>query len=248
MCKVLNWFFLSLLLVGCNISKPTKNLILKSEEPVPEVKIFKGFDICTTQTDSYPNVVALYTMNSFVGSGVLISPYYILTAGHCIDGSELDYVKLLDGRIFCISQCIKHPVYGIGNHVLNDIGIIQLNEPIMDLETYPLCESIHKISKYQQIDISGWGATIKKQSQFRKFFFYGILQKEEKQFKVLPLNGTVWFGDSGGGVYAQINGKNYLIGIVSNFSATVVDGKLQFIENSFTRVDYYLDWILSVTK
>jgi len=248
MSKVLNWFILFVLLVGCSIDKPTLNNISKSDETVPNLGIFKGFDICTTEIDSYPNVVALHSMDSFVGSGVLISPYYILTAGHCIDGSELDYVKLLDGRIFCISQCFKHPIYGIGNHVLNDIGIIQLNEPIMDVETHPLCESINQISKYQQLDISGWGAKIKKQSQFKKFFFYGILQKEENQFKVLPLNGTIWFGDSGGGVYAQINGKNYLIGIVSNFSATVVDGKLQFIENSFTRVDYYLDWILSVTK
>lgn len=246
MFKVLNWFVLSLLLIGCSISKPIVQV--ESKEPVPKLGIFRGFDICTTETDSYPGVVALHSTDSFVGSGVLISPYYILTAGHCIDGGNLDYIKLLDGRTFCISETILHPVYGIGELVLNDIGIIVLNEPILNVETYPLCRSISEISKYQHIDISGWGAKIKKQSQWSKFFFYGVIQREENQFKVLPLNGTVWFGDSGGAVYSQINGKKYLIGIVSNFSATLVEGKIQFIENSFVRVDYYLGWILSETK
>ena len=246
MFKVLNWFVLSLLLIGCSISKPIVQV--ESKEPVPKLGIFRGFDICTTETDSYPGVVALHSTDSFVGSGVLISPYYILTAGHCIDGGNLDYIKLLDGRTFCISETILHPVYGIGELVLNDIGIIVLNEPILDVETYPLCRSISEISKYQHIDISGWGAKIKKQSQWSKFFFYGVIQREENQFKVLPLNGTVWFGDSGSAVYSQINGKKYLIGIVSNFSATLVEGKIQFIENSFVRVDYYLGWILSETK
>jgi len=246
MFKVLNWFVLSLLLIGCSISKPIVQV--ESKEPIPKLGIFRGFDICTTETDSYPGVVALHSTDSFVGSGVLISPYYILTAGHCIDGGNLDYIKLLDGRTFCISETILHPVYGIGELVLNDIGIIVLNEPILDVETYPLCRSISEISKYQHIDISGWGAKIKKQSQWSKFFFYGVIQREENQFKVLPLNGTVWFGDSGGAVYSQINGKKYLIGIVSNFSATLVEGKIQFIENSFVGVDYYLGWILSETK
>jgi len=224
MFKVLNWFVLSLLLIGCSISKPIVQV--ESKETVPKLGIFQGFDICTTETDSYPGVVALHSTDSFVGSGVLISPYYILTAGHCIDGGNLDYIRLLDGRTFCISETILHPVYGIGELVLNDIGIIVLNEPILDIETYSLCQSISKISKYQQIDISGWGAKIKKQSQWRKFFFYGVLQREENQFKVLPINGTVWFGDSGGAVYAQIDGKKHLIGIVSNFSATLVEGKI----------------------
>jgi len=247
MFKVLNWFVLSLLFVGCSIS-PQPIVENKIKDSVPNLGILRGFDICTPEADSYPGVVSLHTVSGFVGSGVLISPYYILTAGHCIDGDALDHVKLLDGRSFCISETILHPVYGIGDIVLNDIGIIVLNDPILDVETHTLCDSILKISKYDKIDISGWGAKIKKQSQWGKFFFYGVLYREENQFKVLPLNGTVWFGDSGGGVYSRINGQIHLIGIVSNFSATSTDGKIQFIENSFIRVDYYLNWILSKTK
>lgn len=247
MFKVLNWFILLLLFIGC--SAPTPITQVKSDTvPTPNLGILRGFDICTTQNDLYPNVVALHSMKSFVGSGVVISPYHILTAGHCIYENNLDHIRLLDDRTFCISETILHPIYGIGDFVLNDIGIIILNEPILDIETHPLCHSISEISKYQQIDISGWGAKIKKQSQWSKFFFYGVLQGEDNQFKVLPLNGTVWFGDSGGAVYTRINGKLHLIGIVSNFSATMVEGKLQFIENSFVRVDYYLSWIVSNTK
>lgn len=216
---------------------------------VPQTQsIRRGFDDCTILNDKYPCVVALHTISSFVGSGVLISPYYVLTAGHCIANGDITEVRLFNGKIHCVRELIKHPQYAIGPFVLNDIGIIALDEPILDVQTYPLCDDIMLMYKFQPLDLSGYGGAQKKQSQDDKFAFYGVLIHEFNYFKILPTQGSVWFGDSGGGVFAVITGKKCLIGIISSFSALHIDGKRVIVENTCVRVDSYLNWILENTN
>ena len=59
---------------------------------------------------------------------------------------------------------------------------------------------------------------------------------------MLPLHGTIWFGDSGGAVYGLVHGEMVLVGVMSNFS--VSDGLI--FENSATKVRFYHDWIMEV--
>ena len=68
------------------------------------------------------------------------------------------------------------------------------------------------------------------------------------EFKILPVDGSVWFGDSGGGAFATIGGKKYQIGIIRSFSAIRIRGAPTIIENSCVRVDRYLVWIRSIIK
>ena len=228
------------LLICCATTKPnTQTTTIQQTQ-----SIRRGFDDCTILNDKYPCVVALHTISSFVGSGVLISPYYILTAGHCIANGDITEVRLFNGKVHCVRELIKHPAYKFGPFVLNDIGIIALDEPILDVQIYPMCENILTMHKFQEVDISGYGGTIKKQNQYGKFLFYGILLHEINSFKILPTQGSVWFGDSGGGSFAYVDGKKQLIGIISSFSALNIDGKRVIIENSFVRVDYYFKWII----
>lgn len=227
-------------LVCCSTTKSSTQT-----KPVPQTQsIRRGFDDCTLLNDKYPCVVALYKTSSFVGSGVLIGPYYVLTAGHCISGNDITEIRLFDGRVYCVRELIHHPQQAIGPFILNDIGLIALDEPILDVQIYPMCENMLMMHKFQDVDVSGYGGKIKKQSQFQKFTFYGILLHEINSFKILPTQGSVWFGDSGGGAFAYVNGKKQLIGITSSFSALNIDGKRVIIENSFVRVDYYFKWII----
>ncbi len=248
MLRVLKCFFIGiLLLVSCTSVVSTTQV---AKLP-PEVQTQKrqGFENCTLENDKYPCVVSLHKVDkTFVGSGVLISPYYILTAGHCINENNITEIHLFDGRVFCVRELIHHPYYSIGKYVLNDIGIIALDHPILDVKIYDLCPDVLKVYKFQDIDLSGYGASWKKQSEYSKFSFYGILVDELNEFKILPHQGSVWFGDSGGGAFAYVDGIKYQIGIIRSFSATRIDGKIVIVENSCVRVDRYKEWIRSIIK
>lgn len=240
MFRVLKYFIVSVLFLVCCTSSPV------SQPPqLPLQKSRQGFDNCTQENDKFPCVVSLHESNGqFVGSGVLITPYYVLTAGHCISDINISEIRLFDGRVHCVRELILHPYHAIGPFILNDIGIIALDEPVLDVKTYNLCSNMLGMYKFQDIDVCGYGGAWKKQSQYGKFRFYGILLHEIKLFKILPTQGSVWFGDSGGGVFAYVNGEKQLIGIISSFSALKTDDKNVIVENSCVRVDMYMEWIL----
>ena len=249
MSRVLKCFFIGILSLVCCTSVTPLTKVAKLPQDAQTQPTRQGFENTTLDNDKYPCVIGLHRVNkSFVGSGVLITPYYILTAGHCIDGDDITEVHLFDGRVFCVRQLIHHPYYSIGKYVMNDIGIIALDEPILDVEIYDLCPDLLQMYKFQDIDLCGYGGSWKKQSEVGKFNFYGILIHEINEFKILPVDGSVWFGDSGGGAFATIGGKKYQIGIIRSFSAIRVRGAPTIIENSCVRVDRYLVWIRSIIK
>ena len=234
---------IGVLFLACCTTAP----VTQHTQSIPSQKSRQGFDNSTLENDKFPCVISLHKNDGgFVGSGVLISPYYILTAGHCISRDDITEVHLFDGRVHCVRELIQHEQHAIGPFIINDIGIIALDEPILDVKTYDLCSNILGMYKFQDVDICGYGGNWKKQSQFGMFKFYGILLHESDLFKILPIQGSVWFGDSGGGAFAYIDGKKQLIGIISSFSAMKINGSNVIIENSFVRVDRYIPWISKV--
>ena len=240
MFKVLN-LIVCLFVVSCTPQIQHQQTLTQQQSSIE--KIQRGFDLCIPENDKYPCVVALHTDTSFVGSGVLISPYYVLTAGHCIADRDITEIRLFTGERYCVRETIEHPHYAIGPYVINDIGLLALDEPVLTVKLYPMCENMLIMYKHQDVDLSGYGGAIKRQSQYKKFAYYGILIHEINQFKILPVRGSVWFGDSGGGAFAYIDGEKQLIGIISSFSAMHIDDKMVIVENSCVRVDRYLEWI-----
>ena len=73
------------------------------------------------------------------------------------------------------------------------------------------------------------------------FFYYGTVLEDPSHMKFLPLESTVWFGDSGGAVFED-GGK--LAGIISSF----VIHKGHLLENSATHVILYKEWIDNTIK
>ena len=240
--RVLLFGSLLVLLVCCSTTTQTSS----TQPESPKERFRQGFQNCTVDNDLYPSVVALHTDIGFIGSGVLLAPRHVLTAGHCIENMDIVEVRQLNGKSTCVEKLILHPQYKIGHIVLNDIGIIILTEPILDVHIWPLCPNDLALYKYQNIDLSGYGGMWKKQSEYGKFAFYGILIHEINEFKILPIEGSVWFGDSGGGAFAEVFGTKCLIGIISNFEVKEINGKRVIIENSCVRVDVYSDWIRDV--
>lgn len=72
--------------------------------------------------------------------GSIISPSYILTAGHCIDGKSASSIKvyagstaLQQGEVRTVSRIYKHPSYyedPRGQYVLNDIALLKLTSQL----------------------------------------------------------------------------------------------------------------------
>lgn len=100
----------------------------------------------------------------------------------------------------------------------------------------PLVASDYQYHRYQPLTVIGYGGGIKRRSAPNLFHYFGSLTEEPGYFKFLPLDGTVWFGDSGGAV---LDADGTVIGVVSSLS--LFNGHLY--ENSATRLDLFSKWI-----
>lgn len=81
------------------------------------------------ETQGYQFSGALYFGNQFFGSGVLVAPNVVLTAGHCLDGITPDKVRF-NGRDYRVIRAQKHPDYKRGRFKDGaDVGLIWLLSP-----------------------------------------------------------------------------------------------------------------------
>jgi len=184
--------------------------------------------------DPYPFVGSVCDFeNNLIGSGVLIAPNLVLTAAHVTEGQEhLNFVEH-DGDSYCVSEIIYHPDYN-SNELKHDISLLVLesasNEEPVALEDKPF--------KHMDLIVVGYGTGKKRFSNHGTFWYYGRLINSPQFMIMLPLKGTIWFGDSGGGVFTL---ENKLVGIVSYFQHK--DGTIY--ENGCASMLYYKEWIES---
>ena len=186
--------------------------------------------------DPYPFVGSVrFTDNRLIGSGVVIAPNMILTAAHVAEVSEdLIFVEY-DGDAHCVSEIIYYPEY-IPGTINHDIAILIL-ETESDEQPVEFVEHTHKRMKLTTV---GYGTGRKRFSNYGVFWYYGRLVSNPQVMIMLPLNGSMWFGDSGGGVFTL---NNKLVGIMSYFS---VDEKRRIFENGCASIEYYKNWIEEV--
>ena len=96
------------------------------------------------------------------------------------------------------------------------------------------------IYKTMKLVTIGYGKGRKRYSNFGVFWYYGRLIKKPEFMIMLPLESTIWFGDSGGAVVTL---DNKLIGIMSYMLKTR-NGIIY--ENGCASIEYYKDWIEEV--
>ena len=183
--------------------------------------------------DPYPAVGSVnFKDGGLIGSGVLIAPKMVLTAAHVAEVSDKLMFVEYDGDKHYVSKIIYHPDQ-IPNTIEHDIAILILetksNEKPVELAEFSY--------KRMWLTTVGYGTGRKRFSNNRVFWYYGRLIKKPQMMIMLPLKATMWFGDSGGGVFTP---DNKLLGIMSYFQ---IDDDGTVYENGCASIEYYRDWI-----
>ena len=235
--------------VGCEspseiFNPPSYHVDIIVEEDNSLVNEFDHwFHPITNDNDPYPAVCSLHLFDgSLIGSGILIRPDVVLTAGHCIEKDNIYSITIGEEEIM-VKELLLHPRYSNRfGRVGNDIGLIFLE-----------CESSYEpaalgcvewMDRYQNITTVGYSHGYKKFSRPGVFRYFGTMVTEPNQMKFIPRPMPIWFGDSGGGVFAEFQGRNYVVGVISYFRmVNVFEDETVISECSAVTIAKYIDWI-----
>ena len=236
-----------LLILGCRspqasiLPPQTTNDIVVEESPSRFLDAW--FTPTTPEHDPYPSVCSLHTKDGYlVGSGILIRPDVVLTVGHCLEDRDIFSITIGEEQIM-VKDMVLHPSYSkTFGRIQDDIGLIFLE---CDSNYEPATIGcVERMSRYQNITTVGYSFDYKKYSKRDVFRYFGTIVEEPNYMKVIPRPASIWPGDSGGGVFAKFQNKDYVVGIISNYIVVKVhDGRTVVSEWSATIIAKYIDWI-----
>jgi len=251
MNKLIGHFLASLLLLtGCkspNVTSPptqnTTDIVIDVTPPKVINPLDRWFTPTTKENDPYPSVGSLHRKDgSMIGSTILIKKDVALTAAHCLEEDDVFSIIIGEEEIM-VKKTILHPSYSTTSFfVSNDIGLVFLEcESIYEPAIIGCVEWMHR---YQNITTVGYAQGYKKYSKRWVFTYFGTLVEEPNEIKFIPHGASVWFGDSGGGVFAKFEGKEYVVGVISTFTImSVFENREKVTECSATNIAKYIDWI-----
>jgi len=251
MCRKLQHLLVAsvFLIQGClspltpSSSPQTDKISVQEKDTAPNF-LDEWFVRTSQEDDPYPSVCSLHLESGvLVGSGILIRPNVVLTAGHCIDNDDIFSIVIGNEEIM-VKELILHPRYSkTFGRIQDDIGLLILE-----------CDSNYKpaaigcvdwLERYQDITTVGYSFGYKKYSKPDVFRYFGTVIEEPNYMKFLPRPASIWPGDSGGGVFSKFNnGETYVVGIISNYIAIkAFNDRMMVSECSATIIVKYLDWI-----
>ena len=209
----------------------------------PVEQTSKWFNRVTQGNDPYPSICSLHLEDGrLVAGGILIRPDVVLTAGHCISDGDIYSIKIGDEEI-AVKNTVLHPYYSDSfGRVKNDIGLIFLE---CDSNYEPATIGcVEWMRRYQEITTVGYSYGYKKYSKEGVFRYFGTVVEEPNYMKFIPRETSIWFGDSGGGIFTEFNGNKYLVGVISHFIIIETYGDRELVsECSAVIIAKYIDWI-----
>jgi hypothetical protein len=217
------------------------------------------------------------------GHGTLIAPRWVVTAGHATQGHEIAEVWI-HGKSRKVARVVPYPgfeeEYGSFREVvkgltletwpvvqsklesMHDIALIELVEPVEDVEPVPLYRESDEEGKVVEIAGKGESGNSRDGEDFHaphrgklRRAFNRIIRAHDQWLDyrfdcgadALPLEGVMGNGDSGGPVLIQSNGRWELAGLANwkhwpeghaEFTAGVCGQ-----EYSNSRISYYAKWM-----
>ena len=130
----------------------------------------------STTAGAYPYMTALIEKGAAPSSGqfcgaALVAPQWVLTAGHCLEGTPAASVEVwiggrdlrnaAEGIRVGVTQVIMHPNYGENSQgaLINDFCLLKLSRAVTERATLPLVETSSQIAAGITSRVIGWGAT-----------------------------------------------------------------------------------------
>ncbi|XP_055840440.1 brachyurin-like [Episyrphus balteatus] len=234
----------------------------KIPEFLPEARITNGRAV---SINDYPYQVGLNVNGGWCG-GSLISPTYILTAAHCVDGIGAGSIFAFLGSVIkqagvrrTAKRTIVHPNWN-RNSLLNDIALIQIDAIgyTNTIRPVALPNIFNTYSTYidNSVIATGWGKTSDSSSSGANYLQGATLTVIDNNVcastygsHINPSNVCVstlggistCSGDSGGPLVLQSN--KVLIGLTS-FGASA--GCTAGLPSAFTRISSYRQWIKDI--
>lgn len=198
------------------------------------------------------------------GEGVLIQPYWVLTAAHVATEIETGHTVTVDGKNVQVDTVHIHPEWDDG--ASHDIALIRLQEPMKlakSAELYNLNDEAGQLVVVAGRGDTGNGnigpthndgvlraATNLIDGVTDLFIYWEFDDPEENHWKVQELEGISGPGDSGGPAFLERGGRTYLVGISSSQSTSQTGGEagLYGVVEYYVRVSSYLTWIYGIME
>jgi V8-like Glu-specific endopeptidase len=237
-----------------------------------ESRIVDG-SIVSSSDSSWRAIVSLQSNTTHICGGTLISPKWVLSAGHCVlnnntEITPISHLSILNGSYqiysndmnrYEIAQLIIYPYY---NPTTNngDIVLIELKESI-NLSSFPSIKKGLNLYNGRESMIAGWGSISQNSTDISSLLRevkVPIIDRDSCN-SYLAYNGEITTnmicagymsggsdscaGDSGGPLISYDSGEAYLVGITSWGRGC---GE-RYHPGVYTNIDKYYDWIISHT-
>ncbi len=214
----------------------------------------------------FPAVGALTVSGRTFCTGTLITPRFVITAGHCIDAAKgykargakvkfrIDWPTAngnsFKSAYYDVDKMDTHPQYNRGQSTIkNDLGYMVLKQDVPNIQPIPINRTPMSSSWVgKKAFFIGYGliqTTPRPISPNRKYSAeITIRQVLGDRFQTFDRGKSICSGDSGGPALYKVNGKYVLIGVNSYVSGGVSGGRPLCNGAGYSfRVDAFLGWI-----